>query len=351
MAIDHRQLYATATFTQSEVGPIRRVVRELAAQDWLVFAYLIALNIACLHAPESSMRTHCAERVFGLLMFLITTLIVVRGGLLRHTFWAPLLYRLAIYGTVQLSYFFFHDLLPVVNPGSLDLDLYHLDVAAFGFEPAMLFDAFVRPLTTEWFAFFYFGYFFLLALHVIPILMFSKDQRVLSEFALGMLIVFCIGHTIYMLVPGYGPYKAMADRFEHPFPHGMWLDMVMATVHAGGAQKDIFPSLHTAAPTFLALYSFRHRHKLPYRYTWPLVTFFAVNIIIATMFLRWHYIIDVIAGMTLATFAILMSVRVVHWDALRRRAFALSTSWPMFEGRRKPEHASDPAAAHERAFF
>jgi hypothetical protein len=266
----------------------------------------------------------------------------VRGGLLRHSFWAPLMYRLALYGTVQVSYFFFHDLLPLVNPGSLDLELYHLDLKVFGFEPAMALDAFVGPLTTEWFAFFYFGYFFLLALHVIPILMFSKDQRLLAEFALGMLFVFCVGHTIYLFVPGYGPYKAMSEQFQHEFPHGMWLDMVMATVHAGGAQKDIFPSLHTAAPTFLALFSFRHRNRLPFRYTWHLVTFCACNIILATMFLRWHYIIDVVAGMTLSTVATAACVKLARRDYLRRAAGALSTSWPMFfEPRRPQEPAAD----------
>jgi membrane-associated phospholipid phosphatase len=176
--------------------------------------------------------------------------------------------------------------------------------------------------------------------------MFSKEPRLLAEFALGMLLVFCVGHTVYMLVPGYGPYKAMADHFQNEFPRGMWLDMVMTTVTAGGAQKDIFPSLHTAAPTFMALFSFRYRHRLPYRYTWPVVTFFALNIIFATMFLRWHYIIDVVAGMTLATSAVLLSVRIVRWDSVRRAAARLSPSWPMFfESRRPNDVALDESAS------
>ena len=154
MAIDHRQLYTSSDFAQQDVGQIRRIVRELAPQDWLVLAYLIALNVACLQAPESGFRAHCLERVFGLLVFLVTTLIVVRGSLLKNSFWAPLVYRLAIYGTVQLSYFFFHELLPVVNAGSLDAELYHLDLTVFGFEPAMALDRFVNPITTEWFKWF-----------------------------------------------------------------------------------------------------------------------------------------------------------------------------------------------------
>src|SRR5262249_48341707 len=149
--------------------------------------------------------------------------------------------------------------------------LYRLDMQLFGVEPAVAMDRIVGPVTTEWFAFFYFGYFFLLALHVVPILFLSKRPQVLGEFTFGMLFVFCCGAIGYMLVPGYGPYRAMPHAFPHAFPSGMWLDLVMEAVREGGAQKDIFPSLHTAAPTFIALFSFRHRYEIPFRYSWPLV--------------------------------------------------------------------------------
>jgi membrane-associated phospholipid phosphatase len=329
MTTDEQRLFTTAPAV-ADPGLLRRVVRELAAQDIVVLCYLVGLNIAALQAVPGPDRTMSLERVFAMLVFCIGTLLVVRGGMLRHNLLAPLMYRFAIYGTVQLSYFFFANFLPIVNPTSLDWSLYELDLALFGFEPAMAMDAIVTSITSEWFAFFYFSYFFLLAIHVIPILLAMRNRRVLNEFALGMLFVFCIGHTVYMLVPGYGPYKAMADEFAHTLPSGMWIDTVMATVASGGAQKDIFPSLHTAAPFFIALFSYRQRRSLPFRYTWPIVLFFSLNIVIATMFLRWHYIIDVVAGLLLACFALVASVRVTRWELTRRTAARLRPSWPLF---------------------
>jgi membrane-associated phospholipid phosphatase len=284
-----------------------------------------------------------------LLVFLVATLIVVRGGILKHTVLTPLSYRFAIYGTVQLSYFFLASLLPLVNGTTLDAELYRLDTGLFGVEPAMAMDAIVSSLTTEWFAFFYYGYFFVLALHVIPILMFARHPRVVGEFALGMLTVFCLGHIGYMLVPGFGPYRAMADHFQHALPSGMWMDLVRVTVASGGAQMDIFPSLHTAAPTFIAIYSFRHRQKLPFRYTWPVVALFAVNIIIATMFLRWHYVIDVVAGLCLAALALFVAKRATDFELARRERAQLMPSWPEFSLPRSREHeeaAPDRASAH-----
>ncbi len=328
MSIDHR-VYLPQPSEAGRLGGIRRHLRELAVHDWMVFIFLCLLLGAAVSAVPGEMRDKAIRQMGALLTFLVATLVVVRGGLLKHRFWAPLFYRLAIYGTVQLSYFFLTGLLPIVNTSTLDVELYELDMALFGVEPAMAMDSWVNSITTEWFAFFYFSYFFLLALHVIPILLFSRSRRLLAEFAFGMLTVFCVGHIVYMLVPGYGPYKAMADHFENAFPSGLWLDMVLKTVESGGAQMDIFPSLHTACPTFLALFSYRHRHRLPFRYSWPIVTLFAANIIIATMFLRWHYLIDVVAGLALASFAYMAAVRVTTWEAKRREKLG-THGWPLF---------------------
>jgi PAP2 superfamily len=94
-------------------------------------------------------------------------------------------------------------------------------------------------------------------------------------------------------------------------------------VKSAGAQKDIFPSLHTAVPTFFALFAFRYRHvQWPFRYTWPVMAFCASQIIGATMFLRWHYLIDIIAGVTLAVLAVTVSEALVVWDAKRRERIA-----------------------------
>jgi membrane-associated phospholipid phosphatase len=165
---------------------------------------------------------------------------------------------------------------------------------------------------------------------VLPLIFVVKDRRILGEFSFGLMFVFCVGHTTYMLVPGYGPIRAIADEFQHRLPSGLWLNVVMDTVAEGGALKDIFPSLHTAAPTFIALFSFRHRALPPYRYTWVLVLFFAVNIIVATMFLRWHWIVDVVAGLAVAVTAQALGVIVTRFELARRARYQLEPTWPEF---------------------
>jgi PAP2 superfamily protein len=316
-------------------------LRSFALADLLVLGYLLELNVAVLLAPPNALKTQCLLQVVGLLATYFVCLALVRTRTVRSSFWTALLYRVGIYGTVQSSYFFFKHLLPVVNPGSLDQRLFSLDHLLFGFEPAIWADKFVTPATTEWFAFFYFCYFFILAAHIFPIVFGARDQLLLGEFMAGMLIIVCLGHTGYILVPGFGPYRAMPHMFQHELPSGLWMDLVWSTVRSGGAMKDIFPSLHTAGPCFIAMFSFRNRDRLPFRYTWPLITFFAANIIGATMFLRWHYVIDVFAGFSLATIAALVAPRVTRWELARRSAEGLQDLVPLFGANAAPGSAPD----------
>jgi hypothetical protein len=232
--------------------------------------------------------------------------------------------------------------LPNVNSRSLDGQLHQFDLTFFGLEPAVAMQHWVSYATSEWFAFFYYGYFFVLGLHIIPILFFMRDSRLMAEFTLGMQLVICVGQSFYMLVPGFGPALGMPHLFDNQLPAGVWWNLVGQLVSSAGAQKDIFPSVHTAAPTFILLFSFHNRRHLPYRYTWPFVWFFSFNIIIATMFLRWHWIVDIIAGLALALGAHALGVRGARAEAERRQRQGLPPAWPAWPERRR---ANAPTSA------
>jgi hypothetical protein len=297
---------------------LTRFVRNLAPQDWYITAYfgLMMMAVATGTGPG---RGHCMSLVFIDVACLACGLVLTRGGVLKPgTFANAMLYRLTVWLTVFLSYFQLLHILPAVSERAIDADLYAFDLRVFHVEPSLAWDRFVTPVTTEWFAFFYFGYFFLLSAHVLGIMLASKSAFRLAHFAMGIFLVFCTGHLVYMLVPGYGPYRFLGGEFRHELTGGPFWHAVQATVHAGGAQKDIFPSLHTACPTYFALFSYRHRKAAPYKYTWMIVAFCALQIIGATMFLRWHYLVDIVAGVTLAFFAVRVGELLVVKDAERR---------------------------------
>lgn len=302
------------------------LVHSFASQDWLTIGYLVTLLIA-LSLGHGAHRGECMVRVavdMGAFLFI---LVAVRLQLLRWgAMSTALLYRTAIMGTLLASFFQLREILPAVSPWSVDDRIYAFDLRFFGVEPSVWFDRFVNPFTTEWFAFFYFLYFLILTVHVLPMMM-QRDEVLLSRFAVGILMLFMTAHLLYMAVPGWGPYWYLKGVFQHDLDGGVFWRLVRETVDAGGAQKDIFPSLHTAAPTFMAIFSARHRKIWPFRYTWPLVTFLATQIILATMFLRWHYLVDVVAGLILATTVSVLGQWIADWERARRERLGIQPAW------------------------
>ena len=123
------------------------------------------------------------------------------------------------------------------------------------------------------------------------------------------------GHVIYTLVPGVGPFRTI--DFPAPIDGGFWWRQVQETVAQAGAQLDIFPSLHTAYPVYFTLHAWAYRRESPYRYVWFLIAIFAAHMVVATMFLRWHWFIDVIAGALLALTARAVGVAVERRERAR----------------------------------
>jgi hypothetical protein len=327
-------------------GRLHSIAAHLAVQDWFLGAYFFILTCAVAFS-NGEKRIESLQWVGVDAALFLATLYLTRGGVIRRgSFTNNLVYRIGLFVAFQASYFQLRFILPTVNARVLDADILAFDLKTFGYEPAMAWDRFVTPTSVEWFAFFYFSYFFLLATHVIPMVLADRNSKRLAHFCLGTFMVYVFGHIGYMLVPGFGPYHHLAGQFEHDIEGGLFWKLVVATVEGAGAQKDIFPSLHTAAPTFFAIFSFMHRRTMPFRYTWPVITFFASQIILATMFLRWHWLIDVVAGLTLATTAAFVSRKVIDWEWSRRARLGLppvfeARSWP---GSRNAENTEEKSA-------
>ena len=159
--------------------------------------------------------------------------------------------------------------------------------------------------TTEWFAFFYFLYFLILTVHVLPMLFWQRDLHVLGALrASGVLLIFMTAHLLYMVVPGCGPVLVP----EGPFHHELHGRHVLAARARDGRRRR-------RAERHLPVPAHRRRRRssrssasatdssCPFKYSWPVMAFVATQIIVATMFLRWHYLVDVVAGLTLASTA------------------------------------------------
>jgi len=304
---------------------------SFAMQDWLVALYVVAM--ACAVALGDGPRRGTAARGVALDALVFAGVVASRGNFIRSRLVAGLLYRAGLIGTVVLSFFQLQHLHATARHVTYDAALFALDLRFVGFEPAIAWEVFATPATTEWFASFYFGYFLVVCAYTLPLLLFERRMEILSEMSAGILFVVCVGHTIYLLVPGQGPYVHLATSFERELEGAVFWPLVQATVGLGeeSARRDIFPSLHTALPTLLTIASFLNRRARPFGLLWVPMALVTSQIVIATMFLRWHYLVDVVAGLLLAAVAAAGARAMVPAEARSRRQFGVAPVWrPLF---------------------
>ena len=298
-----------------------------ALQDWLVAGY-----VATLYTVVAFGEGPRRDRALGWLTLdavgFVVLLVLARWRSTPKAA-ANVAYRLALPGAVMTTFAQLHFILPSARSVSYDAEIYALDIRIFGAEPAEAWDKYVCPPVTEWFAFFYYLYFAIVLVHIAPMAIFERRMHILREFSWGVFFVYCVGQLIYLAVPGFGPYRFLGPKLEHALEGPRFWPLVAGTVASfdGAHRTDIFPSLHTAVPTFFTLFSFRHRGVAPFRYTWPLLAFVTVNIIVATMFLRWHYLLDILAGLTLATVAFVTSTKVPSWEDSERKRLGHAPIW------------------------
>jgi len=287
---------------------IAHTARNLTLQDRFFLAYHGYLTLLALSATEGPRLALARPGTFILITVTLATLVLTRGGVLPAGPTRALVYRIGMFGTMAGSYFTLGPLLKSLGETRFDPALIAIDEALFGVTPSVWLDQFVTPATVEWFAFFYYSYYTMLGLFLLPTLFFDKGAR-RYELLFGAGIVVAVGHSGYTLVPGVGPYAWPQLTFAHELTGGIWWQRVHEAVASAGAMLDIFPSLHTALSVLLVFHAIRYRKEKPFKWIWLPTLFVVVNIVIATVFLRWHYAIDLVAGTLLAAGAYMLGIR------------------------------------------
>ncbi len=329
----------TAASTRTLGRRLRDLATRMALYDIVVLAYLALVPIALVFTPPSAPRDRVLRQYLALLATVATFVVAARTRRWHRSRFVGVGYRLGLASSMAVTYVLLGDALPLLNPHTLDRELFLLDLDLLGVEPAILLQRWTTPPVVDWFAAFYLSYFVLLTLFLMPPVLFSKNERLSGELATVVLLTCAIGQTLYAFVPGFGPLYATTEAFDGPLAGNFWFELMTNFVSGAGAKKDIFPSLHTATPSGLTIVAYRYRHGPVMRWVWPFVAFATANIIVATLLLRWHYVIDVVAGLVLAATCAFVAAEVTEWDLTRRRERGVLGAWP-----RWPLSSSDEAS-------
>ncbi|MDR2012318.1 MAG: phosphatase PAP2 family protein [Rhodanobacter sp.] len=144
------------------------------------------------------------------------------------------------------------------------------------------------------------GYFAFYFVVLVPVIWFAyrRAQRESLLFFLGLHLMYLLGFVGYLLVPAGGPYMTFPEVFPYPPQGGAITHFLTGVVAQGVTGMDVFPSLHSGISAYV--WGFCLLGGRRYRAAAIVLAPVLLSIVVATVYLRYHYGIDLLAGMVLA---------------------------------------------------
>jgi membrane-associated phospholipid phosphatase len=210
------------------------------------------------------------------------------AGMLRviHD-WHPLMLFPLLYKEVEL-------LAPVIGDWRLTAAIPAWESALFGGQPSLYLSerlAFV-PLS-EYLHFCYLSYVIVIP-SVAAYWYVSGRRAAFGELLLMLSTVLLGSYLFFILLPVDSPYY-VSRRLGVPFSGHFFFDLVHLMSARGGARGGAFPSAHVSGAVVVSLVAWRHQRRLAY-----LVVPITGSLMIATVYGRFHYVLDTLAGAGLA---------------------------------------------------
>jgi membrane-associated phospholipid phosphatase len=174
--------------------------------------------------------------------------------------------------------------------------LRHLEATLFAGQPSLyLSETLVSVPLSEYLHFCYFAY--VLLVPVIGGTWYFKGKRTaFHELVFLVSLAYASSYLFYSLFPVDSPFY-LSPPLGPPFEGHFFYDLVHFLSQQGGARGGAFPSSHVSVATVVLLVTMRRER----RWLFWLLPIYA-GLVFATVFGRFHYAVDVLAGWALAVF-------------------------------------------------
>jgi membrane-associated phospholipid phosphatase len=251
--------------------------RSLPAWDWLIVRYfLLAFGIVSI--ALNARRSHTFKSVRILHAFL------------------PILIIPVIFDSLG-------DIIPWIRSRYFDDVLISIDYRLFGVHPTVWMERFIHPALTDVLQIAYSSYYFIPI--SLGIFLYARNKRQnFDEAVFGIVLCFYLSYIGYMLLPAIGPrftLNHMQTIDFHASPTAVAIQNILNRLE--NTKTDAFPSGHTAVALMTLYYALKFREKALFGILLPLVS----ALVVSTVYLRYHYVIDVVAGVLLTSFTIYLA--------------------------------------------
>jgi membrane-associated phospholipid phosphatase len=243
------------------------------------------------------------QRVFAVVV-VIAVLIVIAKYRPQWTFLRdslPFAFCLAIYTNL-------HDTIHFANPRDVHDALIAIDAWMFGVQPSVWAERFIHPALTEFFSFCYMIFFLFAPL--VALTLYLQGRKVEFRATLvSVILCFYTGYFLYVIFPAVPPRIMLKELYTRTFEGTLIADAALKMVNVlPSDSRAAFPSLHSAVTLLSLMFAFKYVRWL----FWVMFPF-CTGLLLSTIYLRHHYVIDLIAGFALGIAAFILGPKIDAW--------------------------------------
>jgi membrane-associated phospholipid phosphatase len=188
-----------------------------------------------------------------------------------------------------------------VNQQDIDYFLIRLDYLLFGDYPTIYMEKIINPFLTDLLQIAYSTYYFLPLLLGIVLKKRKKEEAFQISLFL-ILLCFYLSYIGYILFPALGP------RYTIEHLQSSELKGFLVSAHVQnilnlleGVKRDAFPSGHTGIALMVLFLAYRFERVLFWIILLPVIL-----LIFATVYCRYHYVVDVFGGIFLTVVTVII---------------------------------------------
>jgi membrane-associated phospholipid phosphatase len=305
---------------------LRSALASFSAADLVSILFLLFLSL--LNVVFASRVTVWLELVLVNLGFASLIVFLANRAEARKT---PLyigMHRWYLYIVVLLVFKELYFMIRPIHPIDYDQFFIEADRWIFGVDPTVWLYQFAHPVLTEILQIAYSSYYILFLMLGIEI---YRRHTLKSFDKAGFLVVygFFLSYLGYFLLPAIGPRFTLHDfhLLSQELPGLFLTEPLRAFVNFGESvptnipnpadvvQRDVFPSGHTQLSLIVTYLGFHFR--LSTRWAIAILTGL---LILGTVYLRYHYFVDIIGGVLFFWFTVWSGHHIETWWLNKRRA-------------------------------
>jgi len=280
-------------------------MRRLSPFHWLTFFFLVGLSVLVFSFRGRIPAWH--SLIFRYLLWVGLLFVIslwndrMAAGRLRELVYAlsPILFIVLIYESLG-------DLIQYLHP-DIDQTLIRIDRALFGVEPTIWMQRWIVPWLTDLLSLAYVSYYFLPV--VLVLVLYLTGAPGLHPAVFTLTLGYYASFIGYILFPAVGPRYAITSLYAVSLEGSFITDWVRDGLNAiEHNRRDCMPSGHTQIALTVLYLSYRYERVL-FKILLPVVC----GLIVSTIYLRYHYVVDLMVGAAIAVATMIAGPRLYRW--------------------------------------